>query len=219
MIKITKFVSRNDEILTRCSRRRVLHLGCVGFTDCTTAQKKELAKQSLHAAISDSAECIGIDYDIDTIEELKKADIFKNIIYGDVQLLGELDSSIGVFDIVLAGDIIEHISNPGLMLDGIKPYLKSDGFLIVSTPNAFSAAAFIRYMFGKFREGNEHVMCFNIITLQQMLERHGYKIDEAMTCYQDAAKNQYGLGFRLFRKVLCQFPRFGGTLIYICRLK
>ena len=37
---------------------------------------------------------------------------------------------------------------------------------------------------GKFREGEQHVLCFNPITLMQLLDRHGYELTSASSCYQ-----------------------------------
>jgi hypothetical protein len=62
-------------------------------------------------------------------------------------------------------------------------------------------------------------MCFNPIALRQLLERHGYTVDRALSCYQSRAEGQYGRAFRIFRAVLHRFPRFGGTLLYECRLR
>jgi hypothetical protein len=40
------------------------------------------------------------------------------------------------------------------------------------------------------------VLSFNGITLQQMLERHDYEVEEIHTCYQPHAKRR-GITFRL----------------------
>jgi SAM-dependent methyltransferase len=42
------------------------------------------------------------------------------------------------FDVIFAGELIEHLSNSGLFLDKCKKHLKKNGILIVTTPNAFS---------------------------------------------------------------------------------
>jgi len=217
-MKIRKYVARDTEIINLCRGKKVLHLGCVGFTDCTRKQKVALAKQSLHAKLSEMTECVGVDYDATRIKELQEAKVFNNVVYGNVEHLGALNEDLGTFDVVLAGDIIEHLSNPGMMLEGIKPYLRPEGKFIVSTPNAFGIAAFLRYVTGKFKEGEEHVLCFNPITLEQILSRHDYTVDVAESCYQEVAKHQYGVGFKLFRSILEMVPKLGGTLIYTCKL-
>lgn len=179
-----------------------------------------MAQKSLHAALTEAASvCTGVDLDGEAISELRNLGIFTNVVEGDVERLSELGSDLGRYDLVVAGDIIEHVSNPGLMLDGIKDRLNKDGRLIVSTPNAFGIASWIKYARGKFREGAQHVLCFNPITLRQLLERHGYEVTEALSCYQSRAVDQYGASFRLLRLILEKQPRFGGTLLFVCRVR
>ena len=218
-MKIQMFFERDSFIIDAVRGKRVLHLGCVGYTDGTTDQKIAMAKQSLHAAVTDAAcECNGVDLDDVAIADLRDLGIFTNVIHGDVEKLNELREQLGQYDVVLAGDIIEHLSNPGLMLNDIKMYMKSDGILIVSTPNSFGIASWIKYARGIFHEGAQHVICFNPITLKQLLNRHGYRVVESVTCYQSRASQQYGFAFRFLRAVLQRIPRFGGTLLYVCRL-
>ena len=218
-MKIKDYVGRTKAILDACRGKKILHLGCVGFTDCTPSKKLEMARSSLHATLSNKGECTGIDLDAETVEELRSAGIFYNVLVGNVEQLEHFEGKLSRFDVVLAGDIIEHVSNPGLMLEGIKEFLNDDGILVVSTPNSFGIAAFLRFLGGRFREGEQHVMCFNPITLQQLLARHGYEVLIAQSCYQDMAKEKYGLSFRLFKSILEHFPRFGGTLIYTCKIR
>jgi 2-polyprenyl-3-methyl-5-hydroxy-6-metoxy-1,4-benzoquinol methylase len=215
-MRIERYVNRDDEILNMVGGRKVLHLGCVGFTDCSGAEKVAMAGDSLHASITNAAaECVGVDLDEETIEELQKHDVFTNVVKGDVERMEELPAEISSFELIVAGDIIEHLSNPGLMLDGVRERLAPDGRLIVSTPNAFGIAGWMRFLTGRFREGAQHVLCFNPITLAQLLERHGYEVEAASSCYQSRAETNYGILFRLLRFLLERFPRFGGTLLYV----
>jgi 2-polyprenyl-3-methyl-5-hydroxy-6-metoxy-1,4-benzoquinol methylase len=218
--QITKFVERDSRIVKMVSGKTVLHLGCVGFTDGTPEEKIAMARRSLHASLTEAAcACTGVDLDGGAIRELQSLGIFTNVIEGDVERLPELGRELGRYDVVVAGDIIEHVSNPGLMLDGIKPRMNEDGILLVSTPNAFGIASWIKYAQGRFREGEQHVLCFNPITLRQLLERHGYEVTEALSCYQSRAAGQYGASFQLLRRILDKLPRFGGTLLCVCRVK
>jgi 2-polyprenyl-3-methyl-5-hydroxy-6-metoxy-1,4-benzoquinol methylase len=219
-MEINQYIERDSELIRLADGKKVLHLGCVGFTDGTHAEKIALAKSSLHARLSEVAlECTGVDLDGDAIRELRDLKVFTNVIEGDVQKLSELPDSLGDYDLVIAGDIIEHISNPGLMLKGIHSFMKPGGRLIVSTPNAFGIASYIKYLRGSFREGAQHVLCFNPITLRQLLERNGFEIENAYSCYQSRAASLYGRTFRIFRTLLEYFPHLGGTLLVICLLK
>lgn len=86
--------------------------------------------------------------------------MFTNAIAGNVERLEEVKIS-GQFGLIVAGDIIEHLSNPGLMLDGVKRFCAPQTTLAISMPNAFGLPGFVRYFLGRFREGDEHVLSFN----------------------------------------------------------
>jgi SAM-dependent methyltransferase len=173
----------------------------------------------LHQFISEVAQgCLGVDLDGRTISELRERNTFTNVVEGDVERLADLSPEHQGFDLVVAGDIIEHLSNPGLMLDGLKARLGPGGRLIVSTPNAFGIAAWLRVLCGRFREGAQHVLCFNPITLEQLLVRHGFVVREAYTCHQLRARQGYGFLFGVLAGSLRRFPRYGGTLLYICEV-
>lgn len=217
---LKEFVERDSGIIELCRGKSVLHLGCVGFTDCPVDEKTKMAKESLHAAITEVADkCVGVDLDGNTVRQLTDHKVFDNLVEGDVEKLEKLALSPKKYDLVVAGDIIEHLSNPGLMLDGIRERLLPDGKLLVSTPNSFGMASWIRVLTGRFTEGAQHVLCFNPITLSQLLERHGLVVDKASTCYQSRAEENYGKLFKVFRAILRRFPKFGGTLLYVCRAK
>src|ERR1700730_11363519 len=101
------YVDRTSEILERCRGKRVLHLGCVGFTDCTAAEKIALARTTLHQKLTEICDCVGVDIDRQTVEQLKSAGVFNNILVGDAERLQDLPVAPMPFDIVLAGDIID----------------------------------------------------------------------------------------------------------------
>ena len=220
MTAISGYVDRNEKIIGLVRKKNVLHVGCIGFADSSVDEKVSNSEKTLHAAITKSAaNAIGIDNDCQTIAELNDLGVFENVICGDAERLSEirvLDNK--KLDIVVAGDIIEHLSNPGLMLDGIRNLIDETGVLVVSTPNSFGFVAWIKFMFNRFKEGEQHVLCFNEITLEQLLVRHGFRVSEALSCFHPQAKERFGLGFAALRKVLGLFPRFGGTLIYVCKI-
>lgn len=195
----------------------VLHLGCVGFTDLDGEQRVKSAKQSLHWKLTQCSNVVGVDRSSRVIEELRRLRIFDNVVYGDVERLDELPVR-QTFDLVIAGDIIEHLSNPGRMLDGIYRFCTADTRIIITTPNAFGAPNFLRHSVGKFREGAEHVMSFNEQNLTTLLRRHGYVVAESHTCFQPRSADAHNhLAFRLGTGLLKMFPRFGGTLLVVAK--
>lgn len=216
---IKYYVERDGWYVQRCRGKRILHLGCVGFTDSSVAVKIEQAGRSLHRKLTDASDCTGIDLDATTVAQLDEAGVFKNILVGDVERLEEFQARFKPFEIVVAGDIIEHLSNPGRMLDGIRPLLGPGGQLFISTPNALGLPGFLRQLRGTFREGQQHVLCFNAMTLAQLLERHGYEVIETLTCHHQFAQANHPRSFKLGTALLRRFPRLGGTLLMAARVR
>lgn len=212
-MRIRSYVSRDDAILALASGHSVLHIGCVGFTDLAAEERVRLAPRTLHWKLSRVAATIGVDYSRSVIDDYRRLGIFDNVVWGDAQQLDDvpLDTT---FEIVVAADIIEHLSCPGAMLDGLKRFCTSATQVIITTPHAFSLLNYLRFLLGRFKEGNEHVMTFNIFNMRNLLTRHGYEIDLLDTCYQSAAESK-GWLFHLGKMLFRAFPRLGGTLFVV----
>lgn len=81
------------------------------------------------------------------------------------------------FDVIFAGDIIEHLSNPGTFLEVALRHLKPNGRLIITTPNCFSLFTLLEHVFKGDPVGNkDHTMYFNHIVLGQLLVKNGWKV-------------------------------------------
>jgi 2-polyprenyl-3-methyl-5-hydroxy-6-metoxy-1,4-benzoquinol methylase len=82
------------------------------------------------------------------------------------------------FDVIFAGDLIEHLTNPGLFLDCAKKHLAPGGRIIVSTPNTFN----LFNMTEKLSKGEptvnpDHTFYFNIKTLRKLFQKMGWTVD------------------------------------------
>ena len=88
------------------------------------------------------------------------------------------------FDVIFAGDLIEHLPNPGLFLDTCKMHLAAGGRLLFTTPNTFN----IYNLMGKLtrREpitNSDHVCYFNETTLRTLLKKCGWNIQSIDSIY------------------------------------
>src|SRR5687768_5028729 len=109
-----------QELLTMFVQgKRVLHLGAVGCTLGTIKEKIAAAPTSVHAHLSRISTCVGVDIDTEGVSALTDAGVFDNLIVGDVQTLSRGEISLSTIDVIVAGDLIEHLSNPGAMLDSL----------------------------------------------------------------------------------------------------
>jgi 2-polyprenyl-3-methyl-5-hydroxy-6-metoxy-1,4-benzoquinol methylase len=209
----TAFLDRDAAILALARGRRVLHLGCVGNTDLEPAVRARMFSRTLHARLSEVADVVGVDYSAEVVADYRARGVCSNIVCGDVQRLEELTLE-GRFDVIIAADIIEHLSNPGRMLDGIRRICSAESTVVLTTPNAFGLPNYLRFCLGRFREGQEHVMTFNEQNLRNLLERHGYRVHELHTSFQGHARH-LGPLFSFGKWALSTFPRLGGTLFAV----
>ena len=192
---------------------------CIGITEDSPEDKIRAMRegQVIHALIRKHAtQLVGVDYDFQAVDALRKLGC-SEIIYGDVTKLHELQLS-EPFDVVVCGDLIEHLNNPGDMLVGIRRVVTDKSEIIITTPNAFGILHFLRYLVGKYREGSDHVLSFQIYTLTNLLDRHGYVITEIWSCYDRPPKPgferlKYSIGTTFFKI----FPKFGGTLCVVAK--
>ena len=179
------YCSRWDFILARCANRNVLHLGFIGETDASLDQKVDAIRdeQTLHSQLLKVSSAVtGIDRDERAIEMIRSKVGWDDLYVADVEHLERLDLN-RTFDVVLFGNLVEHLSCPGLALNGIHRFMNEKSEMIISTPNAFALLSNIRFTLGRFREGEEHVTGYSKFMLQTLLERHGYAMTELFTCY------------------------------------
>ena len=93
------------------------------------------------------------------------------------------------FDLVVCGDIIEHIVDVDTFLQNINEILKLNGELIITTPNLASIGRRLLLLFGKnpyievsYNENVNgfpavgHVKYFTIKTLSTLVETYGFKV-------------------------------------------
>ena len=153
--------------------RRVLDVGCIG-----NQMNPEDFNKSLHALFRQVVkEIVGIDIQKDKVEKLQK--LGWNIYYGDAENLKEVkDLQNQKFDVIIALELIEHLSNVGKFLEGVRELLSNKGVLILSTPNPFC----LKHIIGRGllnKESyicHEHVAWYDSLVLKQLLKRYGFKI-------------------------------------------
>lgn len=167
-----KLVDREKFILEFCSGKKILHLGCADWPFTENRLRDGTWLHSKLTAVADT--CLGVDLDRDTVVALREKHGIKNIIEGNAEKLGDLD--IGRFDVVVAGEIIEHLNNVGLFLESVKTVLNLGGKLLVTTTNAYCLRRFIRIPFGQESIHPDHTYYFSHPTLETLAKRFGYRL-------------------------------------------
>ena len=205
-------VDREQFILDVCKGRRVLHLGCADFP----YTEESLASGTwLHHKVSDVASsCLGVDLDSNSVARLHERHDIDNIMQGNAEQLDKLH--IGLFDVVLAGEIIEHINNPGLFLHTARLVLKPDGRLLITTTNAFCLRRFVRIPFRYESIHPDHTYYFSHTTLQTLVKRFGYQLEESHS-YRILSKRPL-LPYILERLSTVITPNWGEGIIHVYSL-
>ena len=216
-ISLASYTSRMELLLNQCRDKNVLHLGCSSGRYIEARLKRG---SLLHERIHDVARRLsGIDLDAESLVVMKEKLGYNNLYEGNVENLEELELD-EKFDIVLAGDLLEHITKPGSMLEGIKGLLDNNGKVIISTNNAFGLNYQIRRWTGNFKEHFEHVCFFSPETLLHLFNRHGYKVIEMHGAFTEppytlTQKIKFAVGSPIYKL----FPVLAGTLVVIAELE
>jgi hypothetical protein len=179
MNKKIEVVQRVDFIKKTCSGKKVLHLGCTNYPYTKEAIENNML---LHTELGKTAaELFGFDFDQEGIDILTGLGV-NNLYQADLEKLEEvkLDKT---FDVIIAGEIIEHLRNPGLFLQGIQRFMNLDTILVITTVNAFCALRF--FIYGLRGKGGtnepvhpDHVAYYSYKTLSLAIKRENLFIKE-----------------------------------------
>lgn len=170
-----KVIDREAFIVERCAGKVVLDIGASG---------------ELHKGIIDVAK---YTYGIDRPTADRPANYFSagdagiawmHYIGGRSHEFGiDLDRSdmimpteLGI-DLIICGEVVEHLSNPGWLLHRLSETYPEVP-VIISVPNAFCELQKPYLAAGKECVNSDHVAWYSPQTLKTLLNRHGYAISE-----------------------------------------
>jgi len=167
----SSFKTRWEFIEQYVKDKKVLDIGPAELTGTTNRDKLEWA---IWPRINSFAKIVvGLEENEEQVLALKKMGY--DVRLGDAESFDLKET----FDVIVAGELIEHLSNPGLFLECAKSHLKSDGLIILTTPNRFSVTVFISAMrrnrIPKYDKPiAKHVAYYDENCLRDLLSRHGF---------------------------------------------
>lgn len=177
-ISKSKIIKRDEWLVEACRGKKVLHIGC---TDHPITEDKILNNQLLHMKLGEVAtEIIGLDTDKEGIKTLSKLMPNQTFIVHSAEEIDSCQELQGkFFDVIVAADVIEHLSNIGLFLAGVKSLLQPNGSLLISTPQSFSIKRMIPMFFLGYEYVHpDHIAYFSVATLSCLLSRYDMKLKQ-----------------------------------------
>ena len=158
-----------DYFCARAAGKEVLDLGCVNHDP-----SDESSRFWLHKALREvAADIVGVDYLQDAVDVLNAQGY--NVVRADVQ-----DFDLGrQFDVIVAGDLVEHLNNQDGFLTSCLRHLKPDGVLVISTPNPwFWKHSVLSILHTEVPNNDEHTCWFCPRTYRQLAARYGLELGE-----------------------------------------
>jgi cyclopropane fatty-acyl-phospholipid synthase-like methyltransferase len=216
-----KLVQRLDTIRSICKGKSVLHLGCADspYTDQAVANGT-----LLHADLAKTAsELVGLDFEEESLAKLRSLG-FDNLYQADLEALEKVDLN-RTFDVIIAGEMIEHLNNPGLFLNGIRRFMSPETQLVITTVNSYCGMRFFHYALTKGGGINEpvhpdHVAYYSYGTLRKLVERHGLEVSDFY--FYDLGREHRKTArwiLRVFNDISVAFARqLADGVIAVCRL-
>jgi 2-polyprenyl-3-methyl-5-hydroxy-6-metoxy-1,4-benzoquinol methylase len=120
------------------------------------------------------------------------------------------------FDVVLAGEIIEHIFEIDFLLAEVRRVLKNDGYFVLSTPNLASLGRRLMLLVNRnphievsSKQAAGHVRYFVKHTLFELLCSHGFKVSH----FTSDVVHLSASGKLRFAKLASLIPTLGASLI------
>ena len=151
---------RYDALRPLLAGRSVLDVGCAS---------RHGRDDWLHGLLArDASTLAGIDINAAVVRELQGAG-------HDVHLADAQDFDLQRrFEVVLAGEIIEHLDNVRGFLASVRRHLAPGGRLVLTTPNAFYVANFVYRLGGHARVHPQHTAWYCDSTLRRVLKTNGF---------------------------------------------
>jgi O-antigen biosynthesis protein len=128
-------------------------------------------------------EITGIEIDPDAARLAERH--CQKVIVGDVETLDlreELETE--YFDVIVLGDVLEHLKEPLRSLKRLKAFLKSGGYVVASIPNVAHGSVRLALMQGEFRYGSlglldaTHLRFFTRESVERLFNDAGLLIGE-----------------------------------------
>lgn len=171
-------VGKTDLILSHCTDRTVLDIGCIN-----------------HSA--DNAVALGDDWLHHRIRGVARSVTGVDMLAGDAAVLNERGYDIEAadaqnfdlgqtFDVVVAADVIEHLTNLSGFLRSARRHMHQGSTFILTTPNPFAFAQMMQVLLrGRAVVNAEHTIWLDPSVAYELLSREGLRPAELLWIESD----------------------------------
>ncbi len=214
----SRTVDRDRYLLELCRGKRVLHLACAGWP-ATKAWADDGSLLHLRLA-RECRELAGFDNSRPGIEVLRERDV-ENLFLVDLLDAKQLEHAWSRLpfepEVVLAGELIEHLESPGVLLRNCRRHLPDDSLMIITVPNSFSLRSFLHVLRGYEKVASDHVAYYSLANLRELTGRCGFQLDQMRWYNYSQPRRPLDRGLDLVLNPLLRlWPQLSEGLIALC---
>ena len=164
---LTWYDSGGNTVLLRYvpAGSRVLDIGCA------TGRRGEWLRKHLQCQV------VGVEYNPEMVEVARTR--CNEVHQANLEDLPELPQPDGSFDVLIFGDVLEHLRNPEQVLTYLQRYLSRGGRVLISLPNFLFLFVRIKVVLGIFRYteygilDKTHLRFYTKVTAGELAENCG----------------------------------------------
>jgi SAM-dependent methyltransferase len=200
-----------EQMLVEFARgRRVVH---VGFVDEKRMDDKLERGRWLHERLRNSAKSIvGLDISEEGVRWAREHGYEAHVVDAEsANAVAEL--GLEPADVVIAGEVIEHLGAPGPFLRAMPTLVAPEGLLVITTPNAYRLLNFLAPLSGRELIHPDHTAWHSPQTLRNLLERNGWEVEDS-AYYRNPAGSADGWKGSLLNGVRATLARVGRLAPY-----
>lgn len=179
-------VDRAEHLVRLSTGRRVVH---IGFVDSGCRAMQDRSGAWLHGHLDRVAtELVGLDLDEAGVARAH-AEGFEAHAVDCCDPGAVADLGLAPAELVVAGEVIEHLGDPGGFFEAMHPLVARGGRLVVTTPNAYGLTNVLTSLLRREVNHPDHVVLFSRRTLEALASRHGWAVEDTAV-YVPAVKPQ-----------------------------
>jgi SAM-dependent methyltransferase len=179
----------------------------LGFIDHGRMSAKRATGTWLHAELAEVArELVGIDLDPEGVARANE--LGYEAFCADCQDRDSLQRlNLEPAEVVVAGELIEHLDRPGSFLAAVGTLVAPRGVLVITTPNCLSLTNFLAALVGRELVNPDHMGWQSPRTARALLARHGWKLRD-VRFYRFPSVREDAASTRVTRRQVAVFSAY-----------